>query len=156
MLDNLHLTVRQTCFMARHLNREHILFLQPNSIFLMCVLDGSCIYSPQQKIIYIEVCQYLIEQLINYTLFKQYNHHWRDLNLLLQSHMQATDKQMVSKRFFSLVKTMCLKIENEMHGYHIFRSGRLGVHTRCTRWSNSQCRLICRSPEVANYSAYPT
>ncbi len=45
-----HLTMRQLCFVARLLkSKVHILFFQPNLVFLMCVLSVFRIYSDHNK-----------------------------------------------------------------------------------------------------------
>ncbi len=49
-------------------------------------------------------------------LFEQCNHCRQDVDLLLQSCIQATDELMSSARFFSPAKTSHHKIENEIHG----------------------------------------
>ncbi len=49
------------------------------------------------------------------------------MDLLLQSHTEATDKRMGSATFFSLAKTTHHKIKNEMHCYQIRKAQQ--VHT---------------------------
>ncbi len=57
-------------------------------------------------------------------LFEQHNHSQEDVNLLLQSHIRATDEQMGFVQFFAPAKMMRHKIENEMHGYYILQLGK--------------------------------
>ncbi len=65
ILDEPHLTVRQLAWLLYIIIR---LFFWPNSVFLICMLDGFCVYSHHnKKPIRIEVCQYLIEQVANDT-----------------------------------------------------------------------------------------
>ncbi len=61
---------------------------------------------------------------------------------------------MSSTRFFSRTKTTRHEIENEMHGYDILWLERPGIHAHYATWSNSQSRLVHRSPEAAYYSTY--
>ncbi len=51
-------------------------------------------------------------------------------------------------RFFSPTKTTFHGTENEMHGYHILRLEYRYTDTHCARWSDSEFRLVCRSPEM--------
>ncbi len=65
-------------------------------------------------------------------LFEQRNHHQQDVDLSLQSHVQAKDEGMSSGRFSSHIKIAPHEIKNEMHDYHILilQSGSPDIYIR--------------------------
>ncbi len=151
ILDDLHLTVRQLASLLDiSIWSMHTLFFDQTWVFLMCVLGRFCIYSYYNKkrcVSSVPISDRVGSQWQR--LFEPHNRRRWDMDLLLRSHIQATDEQMGSIRFFLPAKTTC---HNWKWNARLSRSsiGKVGyTYTLCQM--ASRYKLVCQSSEVVHY-----
>ncbi len=128
ILDNPHSSVRQLASLLDiSIGSAHTLLSTKFSISHVCSIDSAFTLTTAKKCLHwsVPISDRVGSQW--HGLFEQYNHHRWDVYLLLKSHVQATDRRMDSMKFLS-TKTTYHETKNEIHGYHILRSGRSGIH----------------------------